>query len=247
MRGSRIGDRPDAPTSTSKLHWPNPAHLRLSAFESVAMANWMDRVIIEMDRGIRSLGNSLGASRDFPEGSMRGAQSVLSDAERRHAAALMRVNHVGEVCAQALYHAQAVATKSPELREVFEAAAREEADHLAWTAQRLNELDSRPSILNPVWFAGAYILGLAAGKMGDATSLGFVVETERQVEKHLEGHLQGLPEADLRSRTLVEQMRQDEMRHGETAQSRGAAPLPAGVKAAMRVAAKVMTTTAYWI
>ncbi len=211
------------------------------------MASWTDRFILEVDRGLRSIGNSLVASRSFPESASPAEGTRLTESERRHAAALMRVNHVGEVCAQALYRAQAVATRRPDLEQMFAAAANEEADHLAWTAQRLEELGEGPSLLNPLWFAGAYALGLAAGRVGDAVSLGFVVETERQVEQHLEGHLESLPKADRRSRTVVEQMRADEIRHGAHAQSQGAKELPGPVKAAMRAAAKVMTSTAYWI
>jgi ubiquinone biosynthesis monooxygenase Coq7 len=211
------------------------------------MASWADRMILEMDRGLRSLGNTLVASRSAPEPLAAEAAQPLSDAERRHAAGLMRVNHVGEVCAQALYRAQAVATESGTLRELFDAAAFEEADHLAWTLQRLGELDARPSLLNPLWFAGAYALGLVAGRVGDAISLGFVAETERQVEQHLEDHLQRLPAADLRSRAIVSQMRDDESRHGSSAEELGAAKLPAPVRAAMRGAAKIMTSTAYWL
>jgi ubiquinone biosynthesis monooxygenase Coq7 len=211
------------------------------------MTNWMDRLVLEVDRGLKSLGNNLPSSRSFPEATPASESGRLDDAERRHAAGLMRVNHVGEVCAQALYRAQAVATANPGLRALYEDAAREEADHLAWTAQRLEELDAQPSALNPVWFAGAYALGLAAGRLGDAVSLGFVVETERQVEQHLEGHLQSLPAADTRSRRLVAQMRDDEAEHGAKAQARGAAELPLPVKLAMRAAAKIMTRTAYWL
>jgi ubiquinone biosynthesis monooxygenase Coq7 len=217
------------------------------------MEHWVDRVVLEVDRGLRSLGNTLVASRSFPESTQvlapeGGAMAPrLTEAERRHAGGLMRVNHVGEVCAQALYRAQALATDSPALRTLFEAAAVEEADHLAWTAQRLEELGARPSLLNPLWFAGAYALGLAAGRAGDAVSLGFVVETERQVEQHLEGHLETLPPADTRSRVLVEQMRDDEARHGAAARDSGAQHLPAPLRLAMRAAAKLMTTTAYRI
>ncbi len=171
----------------------------------------------------------------------------LSEGEKRHAAALMRVNHVGEVCAQALYHAQARSTDNPALREHFEAAAKDETDHLAWTLERIEELDGRPSFLNPLWYAGAYGLGRVAGRSGDATNLGFVVETERQVEQHLNGHLLSLPTADADSRALVQQMSIDEARHGAQAQADGAKALPLPVRLAMRVAARVMTSTAYWI
>jgi len=159
----------------------------------------------------------------------------------------MRVNHVGEVCAQALYTAQALATRNPQLRERFEKAADEETDHLAWTSARLRELGARPSLLNPFWYAGAFGLGLVAGRFGDRVSLGFVVETERQVEAHLEGHLQRLPAADHASRAIVAQMKDDEALHAAGALAEGAAELPAPVKAMMRAAAKVMTATAHYV
>ena len=157
----------------------------------------------------------------------------------------MRVNHVGEVCAQALYLAQALATRDAGLRAQFEHAARDETDHLAWTQQRLHELGARTSLLNPLWFAGAFGIGLVAGRLGDAVSLGFVVETERQVEQHLEQHLHRLPQADVTSRAVVEQMKDDEARHGAQAQAAGAATLPWPVRGAMRLAARVMTSTAH--
>ena len=159
----------------------------------------------------------------------------------------MRVNHVGEVCAQALYSAQALATRSPALRQQFEKAAREETDHLAWTRQRLRELDAHPSFVNPFWYAGAFTFGLLAGRAGDAVSLGFVVETERQVEQHLESHLDRLPASDTASRAVVERMKADEAAHAARAEQAGAATLPAPVRWAMRTAARVMTTTAHRI
>ena len=159
----------------------------------------------------------------------------------------MRVNHVGEVCAQALYIAQGLTTRDPTLQQQFAHAAREETDHLAWTRQRLNELGARPSLLNPLWFAGAFGIGLVAGRLGDAVSLGFVVETERQVEQHLEQHLRRLPEADVASRAVVQQMKDDEARHGADAQAAGAATLPWPVRQVMRLAARVMTTTAHHV
>jgi ubiquinone biosynthesis monooxygenase Coq7 len=159
----------------------------------------------------------------------------------------MRVNHVGEVCAQALYQAQALTARTAELREQMRQAAQEELDHLVWTQQRLTQLQGRPSLLNPLWYAGAFAIGLAAGRAGDAVSLGFVVETERQVEEHLAGHLDRLPVEDTASRAIVEQMREDEARHGMQARAAGAATLPAPVQLVMRAAAKVMTTTAHII
>lgn len=171
----------------------------------------------------------------------------LSDAEKRLSGALMRVNHVGEVCAQALYNAQSLTTRDPALDAHFKEAAREETDHLAWTRQRLHELGARPSLLNPLWYAGSFGIGWLAGRAGPAISLGFVVETERQVERHLERHLERLPEADLGSRVIVEQMKVDEARHADQAELAGAAPLPRPVRWMMRVASKVMTTTAHRI
>jgi len=159
----------------------------------------------------------------------------------------MRVNHVGEICAQALYQSQKLATASSTLKATFEHAAREEVDHLTWTAERLTELDSRPSLLNPLWYAGALTMGFIAGRFGDRLSLGFMAETERQVELHLDSHLEQLPEADLRSRAIVEQMRVEEMAHARAASDAGAIELPAPVRGLMRACAKVMTRTAYYL
>jgi ubiquinone biosynthesis monooxygenase Coq7 len=174
-------------------------------------------------------------------------ETRLAASESREAAALMRVNHVGEVCAQALYTAQALATRDPKLRTHFERAAAEETDHLAWTAERLAELGDRPSLLNPVWYAGAFGLGLLAGRLGDRLSLGFVVETEKQVEAHLQSHLDRLPAADHASRAIVAQMKDDEAVHAAQALHAGAVELPSAVKALMKAAAKVMTTTAHYV
>jgi ubiquinone biosynthesis monooxygenase Coq7 len=159
----------------------------------------------------------------------------------------MRINHVGEVCAQALYSAQALATADPALRRQFERAAGEETDHLAWTAERLAELGARQSLLNPLWYAGAFGIGLLAARAGDATSLGFLIETERQVERHLEGHLERLPAGDLESRAIVAQMKDDEATHAIAAEQAGGTRLPAPLRWAMRAAAKVMTTTAHYV
>lgn len=210
---------------------------------------FLDELISEFDRGLRSMTGVSRMSRPLPvphESAVTDAAPELSPAERAHSAGLMRVNHVGEVCAQALYVAQAASTRNPVLRESFTTAAREEGDHLAWTAERLAELGARPSALNPLWYAGSYALGWLAGRSGEANSLGFVVETERQVEEHLAGHLASLPAEDRRSRAIVEVMLRDEAAHGAKALDDGARPLPAVVGVAMRGAAKVMTTTAYW-
>lgn len=174
-------------------------------------------------------------------------ETRLDTSERKHAAALMRVNHVGEVCAQALYTAQALVTRDPALREHFERAAAEETDHLAWTADRIAELGDRPSLLNPLWYAGAFGLGLLAGRLGDRVSLGFVVETERQVEAHLQSHLELLPAGDHASKAIVAQMKEDEAAHAASALQAGGMQLPAPVRATMKAAARLMTTTAYYV
>lgn len=205
----------------------------------------MDALWIAADNALRTLSGTNRASRPCPTA---GVDSVpLPPDERRLSGALMRVNHVGEVCAQALYHAQALSTRDAELRRRFDAAAREETDHLAWTQQRLSELGARPSLLNPLWYGGAFAIGLLAGRAGDALSLGFVVETERQVEHHLEGHLDRLPAADHASRAIVKEMKDDEVRHAAAASAAGAVDLPLPVRWAMRAAARVMTTTAHYV
>jgi ubiquinone biosynthesis monooxygenase Coq7 len=171
----------------------------------------------------------------------------LSETEKKHAAGLMRVNHVGEVCAQALYQAQRLTSKSPHLQVQLGKAAKEEEDHLYWCAQRLDQLGSRPSWLNPLWFAGSFAIGAVAGLAGDSWSLGFVVETEKQVENHLNSHLDALPENDLTSRAIVAQMREEEIEHGKMAKNLGASDLPEPVKVVMGAVSKVMTKTAYYI
>jgi 3-demethoxyubiquinol 3-hydroxylase len=206
---------------------------------------FMDRFLGALDQALRTLFAPPRGTRPCP---MVAAESThLGAQERQHAGALMRVNHVGEICAQALYTAQAMATRNEALRAQLQQAAREETDHLAWTQARLDELGSRPSLLNPLWYAGAFGLGLVAGRFGDRVSLGFLVETERQVEAHLQGHLDRLPQADHASRAIVAQMKADEAAHANHALSAGAAELPEAVKLAMRTAAKVMTTTAHYI
>lgn len=205
----------------------------------------LDRWLISADNALRTLAGAVHAARPNP--AAHEAEPQLDDAERRLAGALLRVDHVGEVCAQALYQAQALTARDDGTRERMERAAREEIDHLAWTQQRLQELGDRTSWLNPLWYAGAFTIGLAAGRLGDAVSLGFVVETERQVEQHLAGHLERLPAADQRSRAIVEQMKIDEAVHADNAEAAGAAALPLPVRWAMRAAAKVMTVTAHRI
>jgi len=205
----------------------------------------MDRLLGAADSALKTLFAKPRAARSCPV--VPADETRLAANERRQAAALMRVNHVGEVCAQALYTAQALVTRDPVLRQHFEKASAEETDHLAWTAERLAELDARPSLLNPFWYAGAFGLGLLAGRLGDRISLGFVVETEKQVEAHLQSHLDRLPAGDHASRAIVVQMKEDEAAHAAQALQAGATELPAPAKALMRAAAKVMTTTAHYI
>lgn len=205
----------------------------------------IDQLLSTADNALRTLSGASHASRASPAGDA--ADAPLDAAERRLSGALMRVNHVGEVCAQALYNAQALTTPRAELKRQFEQAAREETDHLAWTEQRLRELDAHTSWLNPLWYAGAFGIGLVAGRLGNAASLGFVAETEDQVEQHLDGHLARLPAGDARSRAVVRQMKDDEARHAAHARQSGAAALPLPVRLAMRAAAKVMTTTAHYV
>jgi 3-demethoxyubiquinol 3-hydroxylase len=210
----------------------------------------MDALLNAADTALRTLFAQPRAAGPHPAAALAETDSALTEAEARHAAALMRVNHVGEVCAQALYTAQALATPNLALRGHFTRACTEETDHLAWTSQRLEELGSRTSLLNPLWYAGAFGLGLLAGRMGDPVSLGFVVETENQVGAHLQSHLSpdgGLPECDRASRAIVAQMHEDELRHASDARQAGAVELPQAAKTLMRMAAKVMTTVAYRI
>jgi 3-demethoxyubiquinol 3-hydroxylase len=206
--------------------------------------NTLDQWLISADQALRTMAGGAHAARPCPG---QVDEEPLSVEARRTAGPLMRVNHVGEVCAQALYQAQALTADRPEMRQRMQAAARDEMDHLAWTAQRLRELGDRPSLLNPLWYAGSFAIGLVAGRMGEANSLGFVVETERQVEQHLASHLDRLPASDGRSRAIVEQMRDDERRHADEALDAGGRRLPLPVRWMMRAAAKVMTTTAHRI
>jgi len=205
----------------------------------------LDSLINGFDQALRVVAGVASASRPTPAAAVGEVQ--LEPAARRHSAGLMRVDHVGEVCAQALYHSQARFAMSDAVRQQCQLAAREEEDHLAWTAERLAQLNSRTSWLNPLWYAGAYAMGTLAAHLGDAHSMGFVVETERQVESHLAGHLARLPVNDGKSRAIVEQMRQDEVAHGAAAGALGATQLPRAVQLAMAAMAKVMTGTAYYI
>jgi len=204
-----------------------------------------DRLITEFDRALRAIAGVANAARPSPANEKPNAE--LKDAERAHAAALMRVNHVGEICAQALYQGQALTARDPAHKAALEQAAREEEDHLAWSAERIRELGGRPSLLNPLWYAGSLAIGALAGALGDRWNLAFLAETERQVEEHLTGHLDTLPAADERTRAVVAAMRTDEAKHRDTALALGAAELPEAGKTAMRLASKVMTTLAYRI
>jgi ubiquinone biosynthesis monooxygenase Coq7 len=206
----------------------------------------IDRFIVEFDTVLRSIVGGAHAHRPTP-GSDTPSTSLLDAKEREHAAGLMRVNHVGEVCAQALYQSQKLVARKPEIQQMLIDSGEEEMDHLAWCETRLQELGSHTSYLNPIWYAGSFVIGLAAGLAGDKWSLGFVAETEKQVQNHLESHLEKLPAEDQRSRAIVSQMRIDEMEHGQAAISAGGAVLPESIQALMRAMSKVMTTAAYKI
>jgi len=214
--------------------------------ESAAKRNYTsaDRLVINFDQALRTLfGRPLVTERPNPaEGCER---SELPESQRDHVARLMRINHTGEVCAQALYQGQALTARRPEVRRSMERSAAEENDHLAWCERRVEELGGRLSLLNPLWYAGSFALGAAAGLAGDKWSLGFVAETEKQVEGHLESHLAQVPKSDCRTRAILEQMKEDEIRHGQKAKAHGGVELPAPIKGAMKLMSKVMTTTVY--
>lgn len=205
----------------------------------------IDRMILEFDKALRAVFAPAPTRRAMPGEVLEDA--TLSDPERRHVAALMRINHCGEICAQALYQGQALTSRNPETRRVMEQAAWEETEHLNWTERRIAELGGRKSLLNPLWYAGSLAIGLAAGKLGDDWNLGFLAETERQVEAHLDGHLASLPAQDRRSWEILDQMKQDEVRHAETAIRFGARELPSPVKWAMKCSSGVMTRLAYYV
>ena len=205
----------------------------------------LDRLITAFDNGLRTLLAPAHSARAVPGAAL--AEPEMTAPERQVAAALMRVNHTGEICAQALYQGQALTARNASARAALEQAAVEETDHLAWTAQRIEELGGRASVLNPLWYAGSFALGAAAGFLGDKWNLGFLAETERQVEGHLEGHLDRLPAQDEKSRAIVNEMKVDESRHARTAVDHGAAELPEPVKLAMKLGSRIMTRTAYWI
>lgn len=207
----------------------------------------LDKAIAVIDMGLRTVFSPAVASRPYPQPETPAASSdtALSEQERRHAAALMRINHVGEVCAQALYSGQALVSRDPANVEALKQASREEVDHLAWCERRMNELGGRKSLLNPLWFGASFGLGVTAGLLGDKWNLGFLAETEHQVSSHLNSHLQQLPAQDHASRAIVAQMKEDEEQHARKAEQLGGAALPAPVRLAMRLASKVMTQTAY--
>lgn len=206
---------------------------------------FIDRAIVEFDRALRTVFAVARTHRPTPGDEL--PEPELGPEERQHAAALMRVNHCGEVCAQALYQGQALTSRDPQVAQALERAAGEETEHLAWTEQRIAELGGRKSWLNPLFYGGSLTLGLVAGKLGERWNLGFLAETERQVEAHLKHHLSQLPHSDRKSWAILEQMQQDETRHAETALEMGARELPLPVKMAMKLASGVMTRTAYWI
>ena len=205
----------------------------------------VDDLIVAFDRALRTLAAASASARPYPAENLDAPP--LAESEKAHAAALMRVNHAGEICAQALYSGQALTSSNRELRQQLDSAAREETEHLAWTERRLAELGSHASLLNPFWYVGSFAMGAVAGVAGDRWNLGFLSETERQVEQHLSSHLDRLPQNDLRSRAVVAQMRNDEAGHAQMAEDQGAARLPLPVRAAMRLTAKVMTTASYRI
>lgn len=205
----------------------------------------LDQLIIGFDKALRTVFANANTVRPTPGEQL--PEADLSDEEKRHAAALMRVNHCGEICAQALYQGQALMSKDEGIKRALESAAHEETEHLAWTERRIAELGGRKSLLNPVWYTGSLAIGMLAARFGDGVNLGFLAETERQVESHLKSHLDRLPPQDQRSREIVEQMKTDEVAHAETAVRLGAIELPMPVKSAMKATSKVMTGIAYWV
>lgn len=203
----------------------------------------LDALIVGFDRALRTVFAPARSVRQVPGSTL--PEPDLSELERRESAALMRVNHVGEICAQALYQGQALVSRDHRIKTVLEKAAREETEHLAWTESRIAELGGRKSLLNPLWYGGSLAIGVLAGRLGDAWNLGFLAETERQVETHLKSHLDRLPVADDKSRAIVDQMAQDESEHAQVATDLGGRPLPGFARAAMRGASRIMTTCAY--
>ena len=206
---------------------------------------FIDKLITTFDTGLRTVFAPANAGRQRPD--MQIEESPLTEAQKKQAAALMRINHVGEVCAQALYSGQALTSRNPQIVQSLQHAANEETDHLAWCESRINELGGRKSWLNPVWYVGSFTLGAAAGALDDKWNLGFLAETERQVSNHLQSHLNKLTDADIKTRTIISQMQQDETAHAEEAKELGASDLPEPIKAGMKVASKIMTSTAYYV
>jgi ubiquinone biosynthesis monooxygenase Coq7 len=204
-----------------------------------------DKLITTFDKGIRTLFATSVAARPRPDATLE--EPALDDASKQHAAALMRINHVGEVCAQALYSGQAFTSRNPQIVGALKQAADEETDHLAWCEARINELGGRKSLLNPLWYAGSFTLGAIAGAIGDKWNLGFLEETEQQVSAHLQNHLNLLDETDVKTRTIINQMQEEEIAHANTANQLGASELPAPIKAGMKLASKIMTKTAYYV
>ncbi|RFC37004.1 MAG: ubiquinone biosynthesis monooxygenase Coq7 [Candidatus Nitrotoga sp. LAW] len=204
-----------------------------------------DSLIIEFDKSLRTLFSEAHSTRPFPDAGLPDA--ALDENEKKHAAALMRINHSGEICAQALYQGQALTARDPVVQQDLRQAANEETEHLAWTSQRVRELGSHLSVFNPIWYGGSLVVGAFAGLLGDKWSLGFMAETERQVGAHLQSHLGKLPERDIKSRAVIWQMLTDEARHRDIAVQLGGAELPLPIKIAMQMSARVMTQTAYWV
>lgn len=205
----------------------------------------LDALILAVDNGLRTVFAPAQSARAMPGKAL--VDTPLTEIEKKHAASLMRINHVGEVCAQALYQGQSMTARNPVAKAALAEAAREETEHLAWCEARINALGGRKSLLNPVWYASSLAVGMAAGALGDKWNLGFLAETERQVGAHLAAHLTELPAADAKSRAVVEQMQQDEARHADTATAHGGAALPTPIKGVMQLMSKVMTKTAYWV
>ena len=205
----------------------------------------VDHLIIEFDKGLRTLFSQAHSVRPYPDAQL--ADAALDEAEKSHAAALMRVNHTGEICAQALYQGQALTARDPNVQQKLQQAAQEETEHLAWTAHRVHELGGHLSVLNPLWYGGSLAMGAMAGLLGDKWNLGFLAETERQVGQHLQSHLDKLPMQDEKSRAIVTQMYVDETAHADMAVSLGGAPLPQPVQWAMQLNGKLMTNTVYWV
>ena len=214
-------------------------------WHNAGMLPTLDELIVAFDKGLRTVFAPAQSLRPVPGDAL--AEADLTSEQRAHAAALMRVNHSGEICAQALYQGQALTARNPRARAALERAAQEETEHLAWTERRIEALGGRKSLLNPAWYAGSFAIGALSGLLGDRWNLGFLAETERQVVKHLEGHLYQLPVADEKSRAVLEEMRDDEARHATSAITHGGGELPEPARVAMRLSSRVMTETAYWI